>query len=88
MIRFWEFFTANEKESRMKRTYQIEERKAIQSFRSHLRNDPGKTQLILPLADIADRLRNGVDHMLFEAELQTAAIDHGRRSELADRSAI
>jgi len=54
----------------MKRTYQIEERKAIQRFRSHLTNDPGKIQLILPLADIAEGLRNGVDHMLFEAELQ------------------
>ena len=54
----------------MKRTYQIEERKAIQRFRSHLTNDPGNIQLILPLADIAERLRNGVDHMLFEAELQ------------------
>jgi putative transposase len=54
----------------MKRPYQIEERKAIQRFRSHLTNDPGKIQLIVPLADIAERLRNGVDHMLFEAELQ------------------
>lgn len=54
----------------MKRTYQIEERKAIQRFRSHLTNDPGSIQLILPLADIAERLRNGVDHMLFEAELE------------------
>src|SRR5215467_10819676 len=54
----------------MKRTYQIEERKAIQRFRSHLTNDPGKIQLILPLANIAERLRNGVDQMLFEAELQ------------------
>ena len=54
----------------MKRTYQIEERKAIQRFRSHLTNDPGSIQLILPLADIAQRLRNGVDHMLLEAELQ------------------
>ena len=54
----------------MKRTYQIEDQKAIQRFRSHLTNDPGNIQLILPLADIAQRLRNGVDHMLFEAELQ------------------
>jgi len=54
----------------MKRPYQIEERKAIQRFRSHLTNDPGNIQLILPLADIAERLRSGVDHMLFEAELQ------------------
>jgi hypothetical protein len=63
-------FTTNEKESRMKGTYQIEERKAIQRFRSHLTNDPGNIQLILPLAEIAERLRNGVDHMLFEAELE------------------
>ena len=54
----------------MKRTYQIDERKAIQRFRSHLTNDPGNIQLILPLAEIAERLRNGVDHMLFEAELE------------------
>ena len=54
----------------MKRTYQIDEQKAIQRLRSHLTNDPGNIQLILPLADIAERLRNGVDHMLFEAELQ------------------
>ena len=54
----------------MKRTYQIDEQKAIQRLRSHLTNDPGNVQLILPLADIAERLRNGVDHMLFEAELQ------------------
>jgi hypothetical protein len=38
----------------MKRTYQIEERKAIQRFRSHLTSDPGKVQLILPLAEIAN----------------------------------
>jgi len=54
----------------MKGTYQIEERKAIQRFRSHVTNDPGNIQLILPLADIAERLRKGVDHMLFEAELE------------------
>jgi hypothetical protein len=35
-----------------------------------LTSDPGKIQRILPLADLAERLRNGVDHMLFEAELQ------------------
>jgi hypothetical protein len=54
----------------MKRPYQIEERKAIQRFRSHLTNDPGNIQLILPLAEIAERIRNGLDHMLFEAELE------------------
>jgi transposase-like protein len=54
----------------MKKPYQIDERKAIQRFRTHLTEDAGTIQLILPLADIAQRLRNGVDHMLFEAELQ------------------
>jgi len=54
----------------MRRPYQIEERKAIQRFRSHLTNDPGNIQLILPLAELAERLRDGVDSMLFEAELQ------------------
>ena len=53
----------------MKRTYQIEGRKAIERFRSHLTNDPGNIQLLLPLADIAERLKRGVDQMLFEAEL-------------------
>ena len=52
----------------MNRTYQIDERKAIAQFRSHLTTDPGSIQLILPLADLAQRLRNGVDQMLFEAE--------------------
>jgi hypothetical protein len=37
----------------MRKTYQIEERKAIQRFRSHLTNDSGTIQLILPLAEIA-----------------------------------
>ena len=53
----------------MKKTYQIEERKAIERFRSHLTNNAGNIQLILPLADIAEQLRRGVDRMLFEAEL-------------------
>ena len=54
----------------MKRTYQIEERKAIQRFRSHLTNDPGTIQLILPLAELAERMRRGVDQMLFDTELE------------------
>jgi transposase-like protein len=54
----------------MKRTYQIEERKAIERFRSHLTNDPGTIQLILPLAELAERMRRGVDQMLFDAELE------------------
>ncbi len=54
----------------MKRTYQIDERKAIAKFRSHLTNDPGSIQLVLPLAEIAQRLRGGVNRMLWEVELQ------------------
>ena len=54
----------------MKRTYQIEERKAIQRFRSHLTKDPGTIQLILPLAELAERMRRGVDQMLFDAEVE------------------
>ena len=53
----------------MKRTYQIEERKAIQRCRSHLTNDPGTIQLTVPLAELAERMRRGVDQMLFDAEL-------------------
>ncbi|MGH9785728.1 MAG: IS256 family transposase [Terriglobia bacterium] len=52
----------------MNKTYQINERKAIAEFRSHLTTDAGSIQLILPLASLAQRLRHGVDQMLFEAE--------------------
>ncbi len=52
----------------MKRTYQIDERKAIDKFRSHLINDPGAIQMVLPLADIAELLREGVSELLYEAE--------------------
>lgn len=52
----------------MRRTYQIQERKAMEKFRSHLANDPGAIQLVLPLAEIAEQLRQGVSHLLWEAE--------------------
>ena len=52
----------------MKRTYQIDERKAIERFRSYLHTNPGSIQLVLPLAEIAQRLRHGVSQMLFETE--------------------
>lgn len=52
----------------MKRNYQIGEAKAMAKFHSHLANDPGMIQLALPLAEIAERLRQGVSHLLFEAE--------------------
>jgi hypothetical protein len=45
----------------MKKAYQIDERRAIEKFRSHLLNDHGAIQMILPLAEIAQKLRNGVD---------------------------
>jgi len=52
----------------MKRAYQIDERKAIDRFRSYLTTNPGNIQLVLPLADLAQRLRQGVSQMLFGAE--------------------
>lgn len=54
----------------MKRAYQIDERKAIDRFRSYLSTNPGNIQLVLPLADLAQRLRHGVAQMLFETELE------------------
>lgn len=54
----------------MKKAYQIDERRAIEKFRSHLRNDRGAIQMILPLAEIAQKLRNGVGQFLLQAQLQ------------------
>lgn len=54
----------------MKKAYQIDERRAIEKFRSHLQNDDGAVQMILPLAEIAQRLRNGVGHFLLHAQLE------------------
>jgi transposase-like protein len=54
----------------MKKAYQIDERRAIEKFRSHLLNDPGAIQMILPLAEIAQTLRNGVGQFLLQAQLQ------------------
>lgn len=52
----------------MKRAYQIDEQKAIDRFRSYTNTNPGNIQLVLPLADLAQRLRHGVSQMLFDAE--------------------
>jgi transposase-like protein len=54
----------------MRKAYQIDERSAIEKFRSHLLNDDGTVQMILPLAEIAQRLRNGVSQFLLQAQLQ------------------
>src|SRR5579875_1455731 len=54
----------------MKKAYQIDERRAIEKFRSHLLNDHGAIQMILPLAEIAQKLRNGVGQFLLQARLQ------------------
>jgi len=54
----------------MKKAYQIDERRAIEKFRSHLLNDHGAIQMILPLAEIAQRLRDGVGQFLLQAQLQ------------------
>ncbi len=48
----------------------IHERKAIEKFRSHLTNDPGAIQMVLPLAEIAQLLRQGVSQLLHEAEVR------------------
>ena len=52
----------------MKKAYQIDERKAINRFRSYLNTNPGNIQMVLPLADLAQRLRHGVSQMLFDTE--------------------
>src|SRR5690242_2315629 len=52
----------------MKKAYQIDERKAIDRFRCYLTTNPGNIQLVLPLADLAQRMRHGVSQMLFDAE--------------------
>ena len=52
----------------MKKTYQIREWKAIEKFRSHLANDPGVIQMLLPLAEIAQLLRQGMSQLLHETE--------------------
>ncbi len=54
----------------MKKAYQIDERRAIEKFRSHLLNDRGTIQMILPLAEIAQGLRNGVAPFLLQAQRQ------------------
>jgi putative transposase len=53
----------------MKKAYQIDERRAIEKFRAHLLNDHGAIQMILPLAEIAQKLRNGVGQFLLQAQL-------------------
>lgn len=52
----------------MKKAYQIDERNAIHRFRSYLNTNPENIQLVLPLADLAGRLRHGVSQMLFDTE--------------------
>jgi len=56
----------------MNKAYQFDERKAINRFRSYLTTNPGDIQLVLPLAELAQRLRHGVSQMLFDTELELA----------------
>jgi len=58
----------------MKKAYQIDERRAIEKFRAHLQNDHGAIQMILPLAEIAQKLRSGVAQFLLQAQLQLVAL--------------
>ena len=52
----------------MKRTHPILERKTIEQFCSHLADNPGAIQMVLPLAGIAQLLQQGVSQLLHEAE--------------------
>jgi len=61
----------------MKKAYQIDERKAIDRFRSYLTTNPGNMQLVLPLAELAQRLRQGVSQMLFDTELELLTLIMG-----------
>jgi len=61
----------------MKQAYQIDERKAMERFRSYLTTNPGNIQLVLPLADLAQRLRQGVSQMLFDTELELLTLIMG-----------
>ena len=61
----------------MKKAYQIDERKAIDRFHSYLTTNPGNIQLVLPLADLAQRLRQGVSQMLFDTELELLTLIMG-----------
>ncbi|MCX6634077.1 MAG: hypothetical protein NT090_03140 [Acidobacteria bacterium] len=54
----------------VKTTYAIHERKAIEKFRSHLTDDPGAIRMVLPLAEIAQLLRQGLSQLLHEAEVR------------------
>ena len=58
----------------MKKAYQIDERRAIEKFRSHLQNDPGTIQMILPLVEIAQKLRSVVAGFQLQAQLQLIAL--------------
>src|SRR5204862_6821814 len=76
----------------MKRAYRIDERRAIEKFRSHLLNDDGAIQRILPLAEIAQRLRNGVGQFLLQSQLQLLTLimeneDDGLSGSRYERSA-
>ncbi len=54
----------------MNRKYQIAEAKAMAKFHSHVANDPGVIQLVVPLAEVAQQLRQGVSQLLFGTELR------------------
>jgi len=53
----------------MKRRYQIEEGRAVESFRRLAAEENPKIQMILPLAEVVGLLQEGVGHLLREAGL-------------------
>ena len=60
----------------MKRRYQIEGHRAVQSFRRWAAEKNPNIQMLLPLAEVVSLLQEGVGHLLREAGL--ALIVHRR----------
>jgi putative transposase len=53
----------------MKRRYQIERQRAVNEFRQLAANQNPNIQMVLPMAEIASLLQQGVGHLLREAGL-------------------
>jgi hypothetical protein len=69
VIAFWEILQPEEKE-RVERPYQIEDRRAMQRFETSLQNRQDPVQLLLPAAEIAAAMRDGVGELIRRAGLE------------------
>lgn len=58
----------------MKKTYQIEDRRAMQRFEASLRSREDAVQLMLPALEIAEAMRNGVGELMRQAGLQLVSL--------------